>query len=273
MWAGLCASKFRCNGLLRCGDADMPSQDWPVTYIKLGTIFAGFAACIFAANIAQANSKQNWQDCRADHPDRNIAGCSRIIEGKGESAKTRSLALYLRGSAYGERSDYAKALADYDEAIRLNPANYDIFISRGLIYEAKGDKERAIADYTEAIRLNPKLASIYFTRANAYEDKGEHDLAYADYTEAIKLYSKHTTAYYNRGLIAEKKGNLESAIADYSAAIKIQAGYTAAYVSRANAYRISGDRDHAIADYKRALAINPTLQAAKDGLKLLGIVP
>src|ERR1700694_3253375 len=78
-------------------------------------------ACLIAANSAHANSKQNWQDCRADHPDRNITGCTKIIEARGESAKNRALALYLRGSAYGERSDYARALADYDEALKLTP--------------------------------------------------------------------------------------------------------------------------------------------------------
>jgi len=230
-------------------------------------------AAVLVAALAEAGSRADWLECRADHPDRNIAGCSKIIEGRGESSKSRSLALYLRGSAYGERSDYAKALADYDEAIKLNPNNYDIFISRGLIYEAKGEKDRAIADYTEAIRLNPKFASVYFTRANAYEDKGEHDLAYADYSEAIKLYSKHTTAYYNRGLISEKKGDHEHAIADFTQAIKIQAGFTAAYVARGNVYRAMGENERAMADYKRALAINPNLQAAKDGLKAVGEKP
>ena len=66
-------------------------------------------------------------------------------------------AYYSRGSAFGERSEYAKAIADYDEAIKLNPTNFDIYISRGLIYEAKGDKDRAIADYSEAIKLNPEI--------------------------------------------------------------------------------------------------------------------
>ncbi len=107
------------------------------------------------AGSAWAASKQDWQDCRADHPDRNIAGCTRIIESRKAPPAQLAAAYYSRGSAYGERSDYTRALADYSEAIRLNPKNYEFFVSRGLIYEARGEKDRAIADYSEAIRLNP----------------------------------------------------------------------------------------------------------------------
>jgi tetratricopeptide (TPR) repeat protein len=32
---------------------------------------------------------------------------------------------------------------------------------RGLAYRAKGDNDRAIADYNEAIRLDPRLAQAY----------------------------------------------------------------------------------------------------------------
>ena len=57
------------------------------------------------------------------------------------------------------------------------------------------------------------------------------------------------------------------------AAIKLHPGYSAAYNKRGNAYRAIGDKEKAAADYKRALAINPSLQAAKDGLKALAANP
>ena len=62
-------------------------------------------------------------------------------------------------------------------------------------YGNKGEHDKAIADYTEAIRLNPKYAEAYYNRGVAYEDKGEHDKAIADFTEAIRLDPKYAKAY------------------------------------------------------------------------------
>ena len=63
-----------------------------------------------------------------------------------------------------------------------------------------GDCEKAIADYTEAIRLDPKDAKAYYNRGVAYGEKGERDKAIADFTEAIRLNPKMAWAYIFRGV-------------------------------------------------------------------------
>ena len=68
------------------------------------------------------------------------------------------LAYSNRGFAKGILKDYTGAIADCDEAIRLDPKNSNAFVTRG---NAKGmlkDYTGAIADYDEAIRLDPKNA-------------------------------------------------------------------------------------------------------------------
>lgn len=73
-----------------------------------------------------------------------------------------------------------KAIADYTEAIRLNPEFADACFNRGNAYYGKGQYDDAIADYTEAIRLNPKFAEAYYNRGNAYEAKAEADFTKAE---------------------------------------------------------------------------------------------
>ena len=46
---------------------------------------------------------------------------------------------------------------------------------------AKKEYDKAIADYTEAIRLDPKDAAAYCNRGNAWSDKEEYDKAIADF--------------------------------------------------------------------------------------------
>ena len=92
----------------------------------------------------------------------------------------------------------------------------DAYNNRGLAYSDKGENDRAIADYTEAIRLDPKYANAYINRGLAYREKGETDRAIADFTEAIRLDPKFADAYVNRGLAYEKLADFARARSDFN---------------------------------------------------------
>jgi Flp pilus assembly protein TadD len=63
----------------------------------------------------------------------------------------------------------------------------------------KGDQDKAIADYNEAIRLKPENARAYFNRGIAYQAKGDLDKAEQDFAKAKALgYVPKRTA--NQGL-------------------------------------------------------------------------
>ena len=51
----------------------------------------------------------------------------------------------------------------------------------------KGDNDRAIADYDQALTLNPKFAMAYSNRSAAYKAKGDNDHAAADFKAAVRL--------------------------------------------------------------------------------------
>jgi tetratricopeptide (TPR) repeat protein len=57
------------------------------------------------------------------------------------------------------QNKYDLAIADYNEAIRIDPSNAFAFRWRGNAHKAKGEREPALANYDEAIRLelNPKV--------------------------------------------------------------------------------------------------------------------
>lgn len=164
---------------------------------------------------------------------------------------------FSRGYAKGEAGDYEGAIADYTEAIRLNPQYALAYNNRGVARKNKGDLDGAIADYTEAIRLDPQYATAYSNRANARSEKGEYDSAIADSDEALRLKPQYASAYINRGIIQTNKGDYDGAIADLTEAIRLDPQAAYAYNSRGIARRKKDDLDGAIADYTEAIRLDP----------------
>lgn len=160
-----------------------------------------------------------------------------------------------RGVARKDTGDIDGAIADFEEVIRLIPNDADVYTNRGVSRYEKGDLDGAIADYTEAIRLNPDDVKAYNNRGNARTDKGDLDGAIADFTLAIYLSPHDPTLYNGRGVTLKSKGNLDEAIADFTEAIRLNQEYPGAYNNRGNARFDKGDFKGAIADYRRYLEL------------------
>ena len=90
--------------------------------------------------------------CDGKAVDVDVAACTRLIN---SGAGKPSVNYNNRGTAYRKNGDWERAIADYTEAIRLDPKYTHAYNNRGTAYGGKGDMGRAIADLTEAIRLEP----------------------------------------------------------------------------------------------------------------------
>jgi tetratricopeptide (TPR) repeat protein len=155
--------------------------------------------------------RQRLADVKAEQERQAKAASEANAKRKAEEAEQQRLAAVKaeqerqakaaadRGLAYLKNGDNDRAIADYNEAIRLNP-NYALaFANRGIAYHNKGDNDRAIIDYNEAIRLNPNYAPAFNNRGNTYRIRGDHDRAIADYNEAIRLHPQYAVALCYRG--------------------------------------------------------------------------
>ena len=161
-------------------------------------------------------------------------------------------AYYNRGTAYINKGDYERAIADYSRALELAPEYVAAYYNRGLAYAGQGDYDRAVADYEQALEFAPENAKAYYNRGTAYVRRGDYDRAIADYDKVLELDPENAGAYNNRGAAYVGRGDYDTAIWDYDKTLELAPRDAAAYYNRGAAYAGQGKHDRAIADYARA---------------------
>jgi tetratricopeptide (TPR) repeat protein len=232
------------------------------------------AGLVLLSPAAHAQPSPQWQSCTGSSGadwDQQIRSCSALIE-SGRETPRRLAAIYdYRGIAYANKHDYARAIADFNEAIRLEPTSAYAYGNRGNAYNDKGDHERAIADLNEAIRLDPKFADAFNNRcwARFLMDR-DLDRALADCTESLRLSPSNPANTINtRGAVEFKLGAFDRAIADFSAAIALNPKDAGSLYARGLAKRRSGDTAGGDADIAAAMAITADIatEYARYGLK------
>ena len=162
-------------------------------------------AILAASTIAQADLSELLQQALlarnvGDH-DAAIHYLSLAIANGGLSRSHLGEAFAGRGSAFENKGELEKAIADYSEAIELMDGAGEAYIYRGLARVKQQDYQAAISDFTAAIP-DPKWGFLALSnRGNVYGLLGDHDRAIADYTSGIERNPQYLDAYYNRGLI------------------------------------------------------------------------
>jgi len=81
----------------------------------------------------------------------------------------------------------AKLMADYPQYIDSTFQDAMAYNSRGIEYYQKGEYDKAIAEFTQALKLDPNSAGVYVLRGDAYREKGDTAGAEADFAMAREL--------------------------------------------------------------------------------------
>jgi tetratricopeptide (TPR) repeat protein len=204
--------------------------------------------------------------------DRRIAGCSTIADGKGETAKDRAMAHYKMASAFAIKGDRHRAIAEFTESIKLAPEYIArAYVQRGILYAIDREYDLAIADYSEAIRVDPKRADSYLNRGRAYVAKGDRDYAIADYADAIRNNPKFAEAYGNLCNALTIEGRLQPALASCNKSVQLKPRNPASLAFRGTVYLALRNFKRAKANYEEALALDPHWSHALFGRGLMKI--
>ncbi len=115
----------------------------------------------------------------------------------------------------------AAAPRGHDPASMTRNATARARFDRAMQRAKADDIDRALADFTEAIKIDPRFAEAYLQRGQTRFKNGDADGAIADFTRTIELDQRHAAAYRARGMAMHYKSQDDAAIADLSKAIEI----------------------------------------------------
>jgi tetratricopeptide (TPR) repeat protein len=104
-----------------------------------------------------------------------------------------AFAYYRDGMSAQADGEYAEALENYYEALKLEPDDNDrsyILYNIALIHASNGEHDLALENYQKAIDLNPRMPQALNNIAVIYHYKGEKAKAAGNEEESESMYDK-----------------------------------------------------------------------------------
>jgi len=262
---------------------------------RLGSLVFVLALTAFPASLYA----DDWSDCRnVSVEEQAISACGRLIA-RGKLSRDNLAAVYSNcGAAHLNRGEYALALEDLNQSIRLAGGDATAIYNRGATYFFLQEYENAIADLTRAIQLDTSHAKSRYYRGRSNLELGQYDDAIKDFTAGARLDPGNTSFLRFRGqaflasrdfnsavadydqVLARDKGNAPAlrergeaqlnrrafadAIRDLTEAIRLEPGDAGTWSLRGSAYIKLEQYDAALADLGKALEIDPRAAIARN---------
>jgi len=159
----------------------------------------------------------------------------------------------LRAWNYIELGRYDEAIKDYTKAIDLSPNNPEVLARRGgLGYRINGEFEKALADCNNAIKLDPDASMPYYFRGCILFDMKKYDEAKNDLIKATELAPAWDEPYTKLGDLYMSINQPEKAIEYYDTAVN-KGTHIGVFFLKAKAFETAGKIDEAIKAYKEYL--------------------
>src|SRR5262245_32562691 len=113
----------------------------------------------------------------------------------------------------------AEAVPYFTKRLAKDPKDVHALTGRGQAYAARNEPDKALADFDEAVRLDTKATLARYHRANLHYGRGQYQKAMEEYDVVIRQDPKLDWAYHVRGWIYYRKQDYAKALADFEAAI------------------------------------------------------
>ena len=217
-----------------------------------------------------------------------VRGELRILA-KQSSGRTQEVATlgpgatnFVTAGAYAQLGRFNDALGDFNDALKYEKKDAELYNRRGEIFLQNNLFDQAIKDFSSAIVLNPMFSDAFLNRGRAYSEKGMPEEAMNDFNQAIKADSDHADlrlfdraapsiqedkeskadrgeaeSLNQQGVANMEKELYDEAIKNFTQAIDLQTTFAEAYINRGRIYTMQKEINQAVADFNQAVMFDP----------------
>ncbi|TKG96564.1 tetratricopeptide repeat protein [Puteibacter caeruleilacunae] len=166
---------------------------------------------------------------------------------------------YKRGRIYLKQQQYALALKDFNQAIKIDrECNY--FISRGITRMRLNETNEALRDLTKASIIDPSNYKSYTYMGVIYQNKEQYSKALLNLEKAVKLFEGDSYSQYYLGLASYSSNQWNKANEAFSKALQLNPKKSLMpllYEMRGTTRLKLGNFSAAIDDFNNTIKLSP----------------
>jgi tetratricopeptide (TPR) repeat protein len=160
------------------------------------------------------------------------------------------------GDAAFNKGDYSAAVTGYTESLQTNPTDLDLLFGRGRAYQELGKLLEAQADFEQALNLDPKNFQVLLSLATIQLEQKSYASALLYATKAEEIPGAPAMASFLKGRALHQLGMPEDALKAYGNAIQVDRDFGQAYLNR-GLLKVALERTkQACEDFKLAAALD-----------------
>ena len=146
-----------------------------------------------------------------------IEACTRLID-SGQANASQLGAVYAQRGDCQRLQQPERALADYNEALKIQVNAPKVLTDRAFVYMTLGQFDNAIEDLNKAIDLLPQKSAgrARYYRGSIFRKRKDYDRAMNDLNEAVNQDGRNPDVYLARGEVEQAQQKLEAALSDFA---------------------------------------------------------
>ena len=138
-----------------------------------------------------------------------------------EVTNDNALARLNLGAALEEKNEPARALAEYQKALQLDPRRHEIYNNIGKLLDGEGKPQEALPYCRDAVRLDPKSARSHNGLGIVLLELGRFDEAESEFSEAARLDSNYAPPHFEMGRALLEQGRDAEALPEFREALRL----------------------------------------------------